>query len=102
MIGGGDERGGAGGSHGDGGLVGLHVDDALHGDFIGLELLDDVDQMRADRGERGGLRDGLLRNGDHVEGEHGRLARIALQHGVAGVSNGGIDGEDAHGWMTLA
>ena len=92
-----DERGGAGGSHGNGGLVGLDVNDALDGDFIRLELLDDVHQMRADGGERGGLDDGL-RDGNHVKGEHGGLARIAFEHGVTGVPNGWVDGEDTHEW----
>ena len=34
---------------------------------------------------------------NHVERKHGRLAGIALEHGVTGVSDGGVDREDAHG-----
>ena len=95
MIGRRDHGGGAGGSHGDGGLVGLHIDDAFDGDFIGLEFLDDVDEMRADRRERRGLWDGLW-DRNHIEGEHGGFARIALEHRVTGIANGRINGEDAH------
>jgi hypothetical protein len=96
VIGGSDEGSGAGGSHGDGGLVGLDEDDALDGDFVGLEFLDDVGEVGADGGEGTGLDDGF-RDGNYVESENCRLAGIALKHGVTGVSDGGVDGEDAHG-----
>lgn len=96
MVGGGDEGSGAGGSHRDGGLVGLDVNDALDGDLVGLEFLDDVNQMRADGRKSGGLSDGF-RNGNHIEGEHGRPAGVALKNSVAGVTDGGVDGEDSHG-----
>ena len=37
----------------------------------------------------------FFRDRNHVERKHGRLAGIALEHGVTGVSDGGVDGEDA-------
>ena len=74
----------------------LDVNDTLYGDFVGLEFLDDVDEVGADRRERGRLGD-VFRNRDHIEGEHSRLAGVAFEDGVAGVTDGGVDGEDSHG-----
>jgi hypothetical protein len=96
VICGSDEGSGAGGSHSDGGLVRLDEDDSLDGDFVGLEFLNDVGEVGANGGEGTGLGD-RFGDGNHVECENGRLAGIALEHGVAGVSDGGVDGEDAHG-----
>jgi len=52
-VGCGDECGGPGGTHGNGGAVGLDVDDALDGDLVGLELGDHVGQVAAHGGEGG-------------------------------------------------
>ena len=93
--GGGDEGGGPGGAHGDGGAVGLDVDDALHGDFVGFPLFDEVAEGGANGGEGfrltefGGDGDGAV-----VEGLLG--AGVAFHDGVAGVADGGVDGEYTH------
>lgn len=96
VVCGGDECGGAGGPHGNGGLVRLDVDDALDGDLVGLKLLDDMSEVRLDGRKCGGL-DDSFRDGNHVEREHRRFPRISLKEGVAGVANCWVDGEDAHG-----
>ncbi len=95
VIGGGDHDSGAGGSHGNRGAVGLDIDDALDGDFVGLVLLDEMDEVGTDRGESAGLRD-VFRNVNHVIAEHGGLSRIAFENGIARVTDGWINGEDAH------
>lgn len=87
--------GGTGGAHGNRGAVGLDVDNALDRDFVRLMFLDDVNEMRADGGERAGLQD-IFRNGNHIIAEHRWLPRIAFEDGIARVTDGGIYGEDAH------
>lgn len=68
-VGGGSDEGGApGGTHGDGSAMGLDVDDAFHGDFIGFPFLDEVSEGGGDGGECLGLRE-FLRDGDHAEVE---------------------------------
>ena len=95
VIGGGDHGGGAGGSHGNRGAVGLDIDDPLNGDFIGLVFLDEMDEMCADRGESSGLGD-VFRDVNHIITEHGWLSRIAFKNGIARVTDGWVNGEDAH------
>ncbi len=95
MVCGGDESCSASGSHGDCGLVGLDVNDPLDSDLVGLEFLDDVHQVRSNRGKRGRVGD-ALGDGNYIEGEDGRSTWIAIEHGVSGVSNRWIDGEDSH------
>lgn len=97
VIGGSDERCGAGGPHGNGRLVGLDINDAFHGNFIRLELLDDIHQVSPNCGKRRGLSGGF-RDGNDVEGKDRRLPWIPLEDGVAGIADCGIDRKDAHGW----
>lgn len=75
----------------------LDIDDALDGDLIRPVLRDEVDEVGADRGKGGGLRD-FRGNRNHIVAEDGGFARIALEDCVSGVADGGVDGEDAHGW----
>ena len=95
VIGGGDHDSGAGGTHGNCGAVGLDIDDALDGDFVGLVLLDEMDEVGTDRGESAGLRD-VFRDMNHIIAEHGGLAGITFENGIARVSHGRINGEDSH------
>lgn len=92
---GGNEGGGTGRTHGDGGAMGLDVDDAFHGDFVGLPLFDEVAEGRGNRGERLRLAE-LGGNGDDavVEGFVG--PGVTFNHGIAGVADGGVNGKDAH------
>lgn len=101
VISGGNEGGGTSGTHGDGGLVGLDIDDALDGDFVGFVLGYEVNEVSADGGECGGLGD-FLGDGDDVIGDGLRMTGIAIQNGISGVADSGIDGKDAHGRIKAA
>lgn len=80
--------------------MGLDVDDAFDGDFVRLIGFDDGREVGVDGGEGGGL-DDFLGDGDDVEGEDRGFARIAFEDGVAGVADGGVDGEDSHGILRV-
>ena len=95
VIRGSDECRGPCCTHGNGGAVRLHINDALDGDFIRLVLLDKVNQMGMDGREGAGLGN-FFRDGDNVVADHDWFAWVALENGITGVADGRIYGEDTH------
>lgn len=91
-LGGGDECGTARGTHGDGGFVGLDVDDAFHRAFRGGVGFDDGSQLFGDGEEARGLAefwriaDGAIDEGDGIAHAFGEF-----ENGEPGVSQGRVD-----------
>ena len=86
---------GTGGTHGDGGAVGLNVDDCLHRYFVGLPLFDEIGESGGNRRERLRLTE-FGGNGDDSVVEGLVASGIAFENGKASITNSRIDGEDAH------